>query len=97
MKFDSLKSWQKVVLVNAAALIGVITSALAVPPATPVWIWALGSAVAIVFLNFAFFRRFRRKAGQASASYEPRAGLIAAVAFPLYVLFLILSYYLNHR
>lgn len=50
---------KRVVIVNVAATVGWLLSALVVPPATPVWLWALAGAAAILIFNIVLCRRTR--------------------------------------
>ena len=97
-RFDSLKIWQQILLVNAATLMGVVASLFAAPPDTPVWIWAAGSALAIIVLNGVYVQYRRRRARHGRVAYDPRPGkVILRVVLPLVVLYLILSHYFWHR
>jgi len=97
-RFDSLKIWQQILLVNVATLVGVIVSLFAAPPDTPVWMWAVGSTLAVVSLNCVYIQYRRRRARHGRAAYDPRPGrIILRVVLPLFVLYVILSYYLWHR
>jgi hypothetical protein len=97
MKFDSLKIWKQILLVNAAAVAGVITSLFAAPPNTPAWRWAAASSVAILALNCLYLRyRWLRK-HRPKIAHRSRADTILKVLFPLYLLYVILSYYFYHQ
>jgi len=57
MQLGDLKTWQRVLLVNIALLVGIALSAFILPPNTSVWIWACICLVAFLLFNYFFLRR----------------------------------------
>ena len=97
MKFDSLKIWKQILLINAAAVAGAIISAFAVPPSTPAWRWAVASGVGIIASNCLYLRyRWLRK-HRPKTAHGPRAGTTLKVLFALCLLYVVPSYYFYRR
>lgn len=55
-----MKTWQKILLINACGLLGLILSAFALPSDTPVWIWATVCTIILMSAN-CWFLLFKRK------------------------------------
>jgi len=68
-----MKTWQKVVLVNASALAGVAISLFIVPGNTRIWLWGMIAIAVVALTNWMMFRK------GATAAREGRTGIPAWV------------------
>lgn len=85
--------WKLFVILNVAALVGVVAATfLLVPPKTPVWIWASSAAVFIAIMNYGLWSRIRARRVESSRSIRI-ASTIAILGFIFFVFDLIFHFY----
>ena len=58
-----MSTWKKVAFVNVGGLLGIGISLFAVPPNTPLWIWAAASVVWLAGFNYLLIRRMQKGTG----------------------------------
>jgi hypothetical protein len=67
-----MKLWQRVVVLNSAALLGVASSLFVLPASTPFYLWLGLSALVLAVFNIAIFRR-HRKIASGTKQASPKA------------------------
>jgi hypothetical protein len=80
--------WMRVLLLNLAALIGIVVSLFMVPENTPFWLWATIAGIFLLVWNVPLFRQRRRTPETSGRSTRT---IMAALGFALLIIDLILS------
>lgn len=80
-----MKTWQRFGAVNAGALAGIFVSIFFLPPATPVWVWAIVAVVALAMLNYVLIRKVKTP----QAPTPGKQKVVTIIVFVGFLLFLI--------
>jgi hypothetical protein len=89
------KKAQKYALLNLGMVLGAIASGFVLPGNTPVWLWALVSAVVIGTLNYLLFITLRKGEGTRSQNDSRFSTALVFLGFLIFVLDLVFR--LAHR
>jgi hypothetical protein len=78
-----MTTWKKFAILNAGALVGILASLFIVPASTPLWIWGVSSALAVLLFNYGALKYRpspdRKKGGMSST-------IVIALGFGLLLL-----------
>jgi hypothetical protein len=83
---DGVEVWQKLSLMNVAFLLGIASSIFVVPASTPFFILLAASAVVLVTLNVAMFRRLRKTTSGAKPATSKTWNVIIAICVAFWIL-----------
>jgi len=84
---------KKLVLFNAAMLVGLFISIFIAPPETPVWLWAAISVIFVAVMNYLALQRLKRAGVERRSAF----GTNAIIAFGVLVLLLDLIFRFLNR
>ncbi len=55
-----MSTWKKVAVLNFGGLLGIALSMFLVPPSTPLWLWAVISALCLALMNYFLVVQLRK-------------------------------------